>query len=80
MKKVRLDVEGLRVETFATVERGGVSARSGYTSDFDCTHYEGGCNTHSLNHATGCDCSGGPRCTLACVEYSQATDIQACCG
>jgi hypothetical protein len=78
MKKIRLDVEDLRVDTFATVERGGVSALSG--SETDCTHYEGGCGTHSLNHATACDCSGGPRCTLECVEYSQATDIQACCG
>jgi len=40
----------------------------------------GGCGTHSLNYATHCDCSGGPRCTLACVEYSQATEYDICCG
>jgi hypothetical protein len=78
VKKVRLNLEHLQVETFETVERGGVRALSG--SESDCTHYEGGCGTHSLNHATGCNCSGGPRCTDACVEYSQATDNLICCG
>jgi len=77
VKKVKLNLEHLQVETFVTVARGGVAAM-GY-SEVDCTHYEAGCTTHSLNHATGCDCSGGPRCTTLCVEYSQATD-EYCCG
>lgn len=79
MKKVRLNLEHLLVETFATEARGGVSGQSG--SETDCTHYEGGCGTHSLNHATGaCGCSDGARCTEACVEYSNATDALICCG
>lgn len=36
--------------------------------------------TYSLDHATACGCSDGPRCTLPCVAPSQATDIQICCG
>ncbi|HEV3049470.1 MAG TPA: hypothetical protein VGX50_04140 [Longimicrobium sp.] len=79
MKKIRLVLDHLRVETFATDERGGVGALS--DSGIGCTHYEGGCGTHSLNHATGeCGCSGGAQCTVACVEYSNATDYQICCG
>ena len=68
MKKIQLAVDDLRVETFSTVDRGGVAAMS-----------EGG-GTHSLDYATHCDCSGGVNCTLPCVEYSQATSIYACCG
>jgi hypothetical protein len=69
MKKLRLKVDDLHVESFTALEKGGVKALS-----------EPGGGTHSLDYATHCDCSGGPRCTQACIEYSQATDILACCG
>jgi hypothetical protein len=75
MKKLALKLEDLSVETFAVSAktRGGVASRED-TVDPNC----GG--THSLDYATHCDCSGGVNCTLACVEYSQATDILSCCG
>ena len=74
MKKLRLKVNDLRVESFSMPGKGGVVARS--------ESYEmGGCGTHSLAYATHCDCSGGGvNCTLPCIEYSQATDYQICCG
>jgi hypothetical protein len=78
----RLKLDDLQVESFSTSipeGRGTVVAHSGECSGEGCTHYAGGCTTHSLN-ATHCNCSGDALCTLACVEVSQATDIQACCG
>lgn len=68
----RLNLSDLRVESFSTDDdSGGVTLAS---------ESQGGCGTHSLNYATHCDCSGGVNCTAQCVEYSQATDIFACCG
>jgi hypothetical protein len=73
MKKLALKLDDLEVESFAVKDaRGGVESRS------DTLPYCGGSN--SLDYATQCDCSAGPHCTLPCVEYSQATDWQACCG
>ncbi len=69
----RLDLADLRVESFSTNLVGDhVSILS--ASDSAC----GG--TNSLNYATQCNCSAGANCTVECVEYSQATDWQACCG
>jgi hypothetical protein len=74
MKKVRLSLDELSVESFvAQEEKGGIVSMS--ESDGN-----GGCGTHSLNYATHCDCSGGVGCTVKCIEYSQATDIYFCCG
>lgn len=79
MKKLSLNIEDLSVESFAVKEksRGGVESRA------DTLPYCGtGSDTagNSLDYATQCNCSVGPHCTLQCVEYSQATDWQACCG
>jgi len=60
----KLKLAELRVESFATISRLPVATEA----------------LNSLDYATQCDCSAGPRCTLPCVEYSQATDIQICCG
>ena len=71
----RLKLDQLKVESFSTAApkgRGTVVAHESY--------WYGGCNTHSLDYATHCNCSGGPLCTQACIEYSQATDYQVCCG
>jgi len=79
MKKIALKLDDLTIESFPTTtqHRGGVLSRA---TDMRCTDLAGCGTTHSLDYATHCDCSGGFNCTLACVEYSQATDIQACCG
>jgi hypothetical protein len=76
----RLNVADLRVESFTTVDDGEVVTLESESED-GCGTHEGPCGTHSLNYATHCDCSApGPVCTLDCVEYSRATDYQACCG
>ena len=81
MKKIALKLEDLNVDSFSTSarQRGGVASREAVT-DIRCTDLEGCGTTHSLDYATHCACSGGVNCTVACIEYSQATDYQACCG
>jgi hypothetical protein len=81
MKKLSLKLEDLHVDTFATAtERGGVEsmATDGYPTN--CTHCAG-CGTFSLNEPTQCYCSApAPVCTQNCVDQSQMTDFQVCCG
>jgi hypothetical protein len=78
---IRLDLSDLRVESFSTSHDGEEASLAFGSPSLDggCSEPGGGCGTQSLN-ATYCDCSGGPLCTLACVEPSQATSVQACCG
>lgn len=81
MKKIRLKLENLAVESFTTDRNGGVRALSTSfpSAGGNCSNGAGGCGTYSLN-ATYCDCSGGPNCTVECVLESQATSIDICCG
>jgi hypothetical protein len=72
----RLKLDELEVESFSTTIPQGRGTVVGH----QVTHFEGGCTTHSLDYATHCNCSGGPQCTLDCVEVSQATEEYRCCG
>ncbi len=81
MKKIALKLDDLTVDSFSTSPhvRGGVASRES-VSGIHCSGDDTCGTTHSLDYATHCACSGGINCTAACIEYSQATDYQACCG
>ncbi|HEX2079269.1 MAG TPA: hypothetical protein VHG08_16200 [Longimicrobium sp.] len=71
---MKLSLDALQVETFSTADDWAAEPAS--TSSMAPTYY--GC---SCGCGTAVDCpSDGPRCTDACVEPSNATDWQACCG
>ena len=71
---MKLTLENLTVETFAVSDEEETGIAS--TSSMAPTYY--GC---TCGCGTDIDCpSDGPRCTLPCIEPSNATDWQACCG
>lgn len=70
MKKITLKLDDLNVDSFSTdaQPRGGVVSRDSEETNYRCTY------------APGCESGPGLNCTLPCIEYSQATDYQICCG
>ncbi|HEV7591186.1 MAG TPA: hypothetical protein VGO40_23950 [Longimicrobium sp.] len=80
MKKLSLKLDDLRVDTFETATlRGGVESME--TDGITVCSHCAGCGTFSLNEGTQCFCSApAPVCSQNCVEVSQFTDFQACCG
>ena len=76
-----LALDDLQVETFSTSDEpavavGAEEVKADWSETCNVTLYVCSCGC-----GTEIDCpSGGPRCTLACVEPSNATDYIACCG